>query len=252
MSALATLPESGLAQGANPIAMLNQLIQQGTDVDKLGKLMDLAERWKADQAASEFAAALNECQQVMPCVVKDRTNEFTKSKYATLENVNSIIKPVYTRHGFSLSYGMADSPVEGCIRVVCDVAHTGGHTRRYHLDCPSDTAGAKGGSNKTGVQGLGSTVTYARRYLALMIFNVTVADQDMDGNAAENFDTITEAEVLEVEDEINDRAVDRVRFLDWCEKAGVLANNERKIEAITRKGLAKVLHILRMKKASAR
>jgi hypothetical protein len=115
----------------NPLAMLSAALQSGTDPAKLEKLMDLADRWKAQQAAAEFATALNECQAVMPCVVKDRDNPFTKSRYATLENVNTVIRPVYTQHGFSLSFGTEDSKLDGCLRVVCDVSHVGGHTRRY-------------------------------------------------------------------------------------------------------------------------
>jgi hypothetical protein len=57
----------------------------------------------------------------MPCVVKDRDNPFTKSRYATLENVNTVIRPVYTQHGFSLSYGRrtARSPTTSGWSAMC-------------------------------------------------------------------------------------------------------------------------------------
>jgi hypothetical protein len=243
-------PEPAVRRGPpdSPLAILQAALERGTDPDKLEKLMDLADRWKSDRAAEAFAAAMNEVQRVIPCVVKDRDNPFTKSRYATLENVNTAIRPVYARHGFSLSYGTDDSKLADHMRVVCDVSHVGGCTRRYHLDCPVDGAGMKGGANKSGAQAMGSTITYARRYLMLMIFNVTVADQDLDGNATDALDAITEAEALEVEDLLADTKANRVKFLEWCSTAGHLIPGERLVANIRAKSLAAVLAILNPKK----
>lgn len=230
----------------NPLAILQAALARGTDPEKLEKLMDLAERWKAERAAEEFATALNACQKLMPCVVKDRENTFTKSRYATLENVNTQIRPVYTQHGFSISYGTEDSRLADHIRVVCDLRHIGGHKERYHLDCPLDGAGMKGGSNKSGAQAAGSTITYARRYLLLMIFNVTVADQDLDGN--EQLDAITEADALSIEDQLTDKQVNRPKFIEWLDNAGICIG-EAAVSNIAQKHLPKVLDMLARKKA---
>jgi hypothetical protein len=53
--------------------------------------------------------------------------------------------------------------------------------RKYHLDGALDDAGKDGTKNKTGIQAMGSTVSYLRRYLVCMIFNVST-DDDNDGN----------------------------------------------------------------------
>jgi len=68
-------------------------------------------------------------------------------------------------------------------RTVAIVTHAAGHNKRHHIDLPPDDSGAKGNVNKTGVQAAGSTNAYARRYLSLMIFNVSTED-DNDGNTA--------------------------------------------------------------------
>ena len=54
--------------------------------------------------------------------------------------------------------------------------------RQHHIDLPLDNVGTKGTVNKTGVQATGSTNAYGRRYLVLMIFNVSTEDEDNDGN----------------------------------------------------------------------
>jgi hypothetical protein len=230
--------------------MLSAALQSGTDPAKLEKLMDLADRWKAQQAAAEFAVALNECQAEMPCVVKDRENKGAGgAKYAALETVNVTVKPVYTRHGFSLSFGTDNSPLEGCIRVVCDVRHVGGHKERYFMDAPPDGAGFKGSSNKTGVQAVGSTISYLRRYLMLNIFNVTVANEDIDGNAADALDAITDEEALQVEDLLIDKQVDRAKFLQWCADGNHLIPGDPAVKGIRKKSIAAVIDILNRKKA---
>ena len=60
--------------------------------------------------------------------------------------------------------------------------HEAGHTKRYHVDLPIDSTGIKGSVNKTGVHANGSTYSYARRYLTMMIFNVVLTNEDNDGN----------------------------------------------------------------------
>ncbi len=235
-SELAVTPDT-----TNPLAMLHLALERGTDPNKLEKLMDLAERYKADRAAEEFNCAMNSAQQFMPVVVRDAANPHTNSRYARLENVQSVIRPVYTREGFSLTFGEEESKLEGCRRIICDVAHRGGCVRRYHLDCPLDGAGIKGGQNKTGIQGLGSTISYARRYLTLMIFNVTIANEDLDGNAQAELESITRADVVEIESLIDEKKVDVRRFLEWAEVT--------KISDIKARDLAKVLDTLSRKKA---
>lgn len=164
----------------NPLALLQNMIEKGTDPDALKKMMDLAERWQQNAAEAAFKFAMTKCQAEMPNVVRDAHNSHTNSRYATLETVNQQVKPIYTKHGFSVSYGEGEAK-EGLRRIVADINHEAGHTKQYHLDLAQDGIGVKGNANMTPVQGMGSTVAYARRYLLCMIFNITVADEDNDG-----------------------------------------------------------------------
>jgi hypothetical protein len=193
------------------MALLQSAINQGMDVEKMSRLMDLQDRWMASRSLEAFTVALNACQRDLPVVVKDAQNTHTRTRYARLENVVHTIKPTYTKHGFSLSFAEGDSPrPEHSMRIIADLHHVGGHSRQYHLDVPLDGMGAKGNSNMTATQGKGSTFAYGKRYLTCSIFNVVVADEDLDGNNG-NTPISDEQEVKLSE------------LLDYCEELGVKA-----------------------------
>ena len=66
---------------------------------------------------------------------------------------------------------------------------------------PADGKGAKGGDVMTKTHAAGAAVTYGRRYLLGMIFNITTITKDDDGNSAADPDlamTITADQFLEL------------------------------------------------------
>jgi len=155
-------------------------VNPDVDPDKIGKLLDQQERIIDKNSKMAFNKAMTACQATMPSVVKDALNKQTNSTYAKYETITRTIKPVYTEHGFSLSFGTDKSPLEGHIRITCEVMHSEGHCKDYFVDLPPDLAGIKGTVNKTGIHGSVSTYSYGKRCLATMIFNIAVADQDDD------------------------------------------------------------------------
>lgn len=164
--------------------MASALIEKGGDVSQLDKLLDLQLKWEGEQARKSYADSMASAQAEMPAIFKDRFNTQTKSWYATLESVNNRITPIYTKHGFSLSFDTEDSPLDKCIRIVCRVLHYKGHSETFRYDQPIDDVGIAGAVNKTQVHARGSAMTYGRRYLTMMIFNLVGSDEDDDGNTA--------------------------------------------------------------------
>lgn len=170
-------------------AMLD-MIQQvalnpNIDVEKLRAVMDMKMEMFSRGAEIEFNAAMARAQNEMEPVVRTAHNKQTNSKYAVLENIIEQLAPVWTRHGFAISFGTGDCPIEGYYRVECELTHSAGHSKRYHADLPCDMTGIQGSVNKTGIHGFGSTMSYGRRYLVCMVFNVAVKTEDDDGNAAD-------------------------------------------------------------------
>lgn len=205
-----------------PMSLAHYAIEKGVVAD-LEKMMLMQERFEARRAQEAYSLALADCQADMPCVVKDAENLHTKKRYARLENVITLIKPVLTQHGFSLSFGEEDSPQPGMMRIVCDVFHRGGHKERYRLDVPMDGKGSSGGSSSMNApQAKGSTTTYGRRYLTYMIFNLAIADEDLDGNAPDDSATINDDQLktlkgLVMECEKYGAITVKSRFLKWLQ-----------------------------------
>lgn len=152
------------------------------DVSKMKELLTMQREIEERQEAREFNIALLATQNEIPKIVKDRANDHTKSKYATLEKVSREVDHIARRNGFTMTFGTDDSPLKDHYRIVCDLAHTGGHVRRYKIDLQGDAAGSQGKSNKTPIQGVGSTMSYGRRYLKVMIFDLIIVGEDRDGN----------------------------------------------------------------------
>lgn len=168
------------------------------DVDKLERLLAMQERILAQDAEQIFNEAMKAAQEEIRPVVANKKNPQTKSDYANLEALSDAIDPITRSHGFTPSFGSDASPLPDHYRVTCRLAHTGGHARDYHADVPIDMTGIKGERNKTMTHGWGSAMTYGRRYLKLLIFDVAVttkATRDDDGNAAGNGGPINKEQV---------------------------------------------------------
>jgi hypothetical protein len=163
--------------------MISQIaLNPDADVEKLRAVMDMKMQMFNRGAEIEFNAAMALAQAEIEPVARTASNQQTKSKYAKLENIISTCSPVWTKHGFALSYDTGDCPLERHYRVTCEVSHRAGHSKHYHMDLPIDDAGINGTKNKTGVHGAGSTISYGKRYIACNIFNIAIKDEDNDGN----------------------------------------------------------------------
>ena len=172
-----------------PAEMLSSAVQQGRDIQYVEKLMDLQDRWESseqdkekERARREYSVAMAGAQAEMPVIQKNQKNQHTQSRYADISAVYAKVVPIYTAHGFSVEFWPGEDAPPGYVRVMYEINHSGGYSKVRHYDAPCDTAGAQGKVNKTGVQGDGSTFTYARRYLTLLTFNVATSE-DADGNS---------------------------------------------------------------------
>lgn len=182
-------PKAGSLMDALASAAANPAM----DVAKVKELYAISKDLMEREAAQAFADAMAHAQANIEPIVKDRRNDHTKSWYATLAAITEEITPIAAAEGLSVSFDTYDPErdkglpalKEGWVRVIGFCSHRGGHTKKYHLDGPLDDKGSQGNTNKTGIQAMGSTVSYLRRYLVCMIYNVATADDD-DGNGGKS------------------------------------------------------------------
>jgi hypothetical protein len=179
-----TIEPRAVAQTDDPlISMIERAARDpSVDIDKMERLVAMQERSQARVSEQEFNDAMTKAQGDMRRVAVDSINPQTKSKYASYAALDKAMRPIYTQHGFALSFGTEAGAPPEYIRVTCHVSNCG-HTRKYQVDMPADGKGAKGGDVMTKTHAVGSAMSYGQRYLLKMIFNIAIG-QDDDGNAA--------------------------------------------------------------------
>ena len=123
---------------------------------------------------NDLAAALVKAQAAMKPAVKDATNPHFKSKYADLSAVWEAARGPLTANGLSVVQMPTDSNEPGRVALTTMLLHTSGQ----YLSSTVSTR-----LQQETAQGVGSALTYLRRYALAAMVGI-VADDDDDGNAA--------------------------------------------------------------------
>lgn len=176
-SPIAVTPQASLA--VTPASLLQIAVQQGADLDRLEKLMELNERWEANEAKKAFTNAMAEFKANPPDIFKDKLVSFTGTSYmhATLGNVCEKIVSALAKVGVSHKW----EPVQNgaSIAVVCVLTHRLGHSEGTRIEATADVSG-----KKNSIQAIASTISYLQRYTLLAATGL--ATQDQDNDAAEH------------------------------------------------------------------
>jgi hypothetical protein len=119
-----------------------------------------------------LCAALVAAQSELRNPLKDSVNPFFKSRYADLATVRDTVVPTLAAHGLAVI--QMPSTLNGQPALTSTLCHKSGEwIRSTMLLYPA----------KSDPQGIGSALTYARRY-ALQSITGVAAEEDDDGNAA--------------------------------------------------------------------
>ena len=185
-------------------------------VDAMRALIEMKERMEDRLHRQLYNAAMVAAQAEMPRVTKDGLISHQpkegkpagiKSRFATLDRLDLEVRPIYQRHGFSISVPPSGEMIGGKLKYVGIVRHSAGHQEEYPMLLDPDTSGAK-----NVVQASGSSQAYARRYLLKGVFNIIEEGQDNDGETVEKI-TEQQADMLELL--LRDTKSSLSRFLTW-------------------------------------
>lgn len=122
----------------------------------------------------ELAKALAKAQGQISPALKDSENPHFRSKYADLSSVWAACRKPLTDNGLSVVQMPVDAPTPSSVALTTLLLHTSGEYISSTVSAPL---------TKQDAQGIGSALTYLRRYALSAIIGV-VADDDDDGNAA--------------------------------------------------------------------
>jgi len=209
------------------MTMNEQLIAAASDprvtIAKMKELNEFRRQVLMEEAEDQFKMALAAARAEMAPIEADAKNDSTKSKYATLAAVNNAIQPIYSKHGIMISFNTTDCPIPNHTRVLA-YAERGLFTRTYQYDVAVVTKGPKGNDVMTLTHAGGSALSYAKRYLLLMIFNLTiegVRNTDDDGNAAGGIFMIDEDQLQELIELADEAGADKKKFCEVMKVASM-------------------------------
>jgi hypothetical protein len=128
---------------------------------------------RTSESIDELSKALVAAQGDLKPVEKGADNSYFKSKYADLASVVKVVNPILKSHG------LAVTQMPGVTEDGNDVLTT----RLIHESGQWQEATMRLILTKQDAQGLGSAITYARRYAYSAVLGI-ITEQDDDGNEA--------------------------------------------------------------------
>lgn len=144
------------------------------DVDKMSKLLDVQERIVADQRRTAFMAAMARLTPKLAPIGKYGVSHH--GKYVLLEDIDRALRPLMGEEGFSMSFD-SEEVQGGKVKVVCRLSHAEGYSETKQITLAVDNSGSKNAS-----QAVISAISYGRRTLMNMFFNLVGVSEDDDGN----------------------------------------------------------------------
>ena len=178
----------------------------------------------SDTGISELFSAYAKAQADMGEVLKVATNPAFKSRYADLAAVVEAVMPALSKHGLALIQAPA---FDGeTVSVETMITHTAGGFMRSTINLRP---------TKADPQGVGSAITYARRYALMAMAGVAPEDDDgngasQPGNGGQRFNTgstqnappkITPDQVGELQELIESVSANKVGFLQYMKVASL-------------------------------
>lgn len=123
-------------------------------------------QFEKSETISKLAEALSKAQSEMDSAKKDSINPHFKSKYADLASVIDAIRPIY-------KYGLSYVQTLKGKTLLTVLMHTSGEWISSELELIIQ---------KNDMQGLGSALTYARRYSLSSMMGIAQDDDDGEGS----------------------------------------------------------------------
>ena len=122
------------------------------------------------ETISKIATAICKAQAQMGAAIKGAENPFFKSTYADLSSVIEVIKPAFTAN--DLSYLQFPISTDTSAGVTTRIMHSSGEwlESSFLIPCKPDA------------HGMGSAITYSRRYCLMSVAGIPTADDD--GNSS--------------------------------------------------------------------
>lgn len=190
--------------------LMRMLSDPNIPADKMQIVVQARREVILDEAREAYQTKFAEFAAELPPVERDGMVDLgAKGKYpfTTYEQMDSILRPLLTKHGLSLQF-WSSAPEDHSMVVVHGALIGWGWQREATYPVPPDT-----GPGRNALQARGSAQTYAKRYIADLLCNVVRKGVDNDGRlTAENYIDAKQLKVLG--DLLAQTATDEQKFLN--------------------------------------
>lgn len=200
----------GMPEPSSILAVISRAAADpNIDVTKMERLLEMHEKIVARNAVEAYNAAFAVMQPELPVIDERGTikvNNEIRSTFATFEDINDVVKPIITRYGFGISFRAVTKDAKATVTAI--LMHKAGHREETAMELSADTSGGK-----NGVQALGSSISYAKRYTMCALLNITTRGQDDDGRKGGSPPTLTDKQVGDLKAVITEVGADQSKLL---------------------------------------
>ena len=164
--------------GTTPAMLLQIAVQQGADLDRLERLMNLQAQWEDRESVKQYNQAFAAFKAEAVKLIKNKKvmdGPLKNKGYAELHAVVNAATPALSKHGLSAAWKLTKDERDW-LEVTCTLKHVGGHFEAVSMGGPPDAGGAK-----NAIQARASTVSYLERYTFKAITGLAEQDDDTDG-----------------------------------------------------------------------
>lgn len=218
----------------NTIAIIERAAKDPSiDIDKMERLLGMAERLESRHAEKQFIAAFNRLQRRLPTIVA-KTVIPNRGKYQKFEDIMDEIGPILQDEGFTVSFTMDFK--ESRIIETCHLKHVGGHSQ-------SNSFAVRVGKADTETQADCKAATTAKRNALLNALNIVIRqdclteenDASLEGDP---FAKVTPAQAEELERRVhatNSHAAAFLKFAGAGTFADIAANKYAELDAMLKR-----------------
>jgi hypothetical protein len=220
--------------------LMQMLANPDIPADKMEVVMRMRREVLGDQAREAFMEHFAALSAELPQVDRDGTVELVKDgrsmgKYAftTIENMDTILRPLLAKHGFAISFASIDNKESVTIT---GTLSGWGWERSSTYTLPPDA-----GPGRNALQARGSSRRYAKRYIVDDLVNVVRKGKDDDARGAMEA-LIDATQVKELVTLIKATATDEATFVK------TMVSGAESLQDIRQRDFSRLIMALREKK----
>lgn len=226
MNEIQKYEEPGATHGA-VLSLIERASKDPTvDIDKMERLLAMAERMEGRSAIKAFNGSFAKMQSELPIIVAESVIP-NRGKYARFEDVMRQIQPSLSANGFSVSFEQFADDLR--IKVTCNLRHIGGHSQSTSFSV------RLGGKADSDTQADCKASTTAKRNALLQALNIVIRQdvfQDEDDQRNEGA-PITQRQADELRELCDAAKSDRKKFLDYAGASNFEEIMDSRLEELT-------------------